>query len=139
MREVVAVRWEDQFWILMLKTIPFGLNSDSRPLRKERGRTCNNPVTCICPGVCDQHQDRCVEPNSVTRVPLLRFVIDSQGMEISLQVGKWKSIWEASKRALPTASLLCLEMPQLLRMMVSAHPAVLPACLHYRYFKRVRT
>ena len=77
--------------------------------------------------------------NPIQSLEFLRFVIDSQGMEISLKVRKLKSIWKASKGALPTASLLCLEMPQLLRMMVSAHPAVLPACLHYRYFKRVRT
>ena len=77
--------------------------------------------------------------NPIQSLEFLRFVIDSQGMEISLKVGKWTSIWEASKRALPTASLLCLEMPQLLQMMVSAHPAVLPACLHYRYWGRVRT
>ena len=60
-------------------------------------------------------------------------------MKISLPTEKLKSIRKLAEEIHQQAHCSVKEMAQLRGMMVAAHPAVLPAPLHYRCMERMRT
>ena len=68
----------------------------------------------------------------------LGFVLDSNRMSISLPNQKLKSLQRAPRKLKHQGSGPVRQLAQVLGMMVAAHPAILPAPLHFRYLERAR-
>ena len=72
------------------------------------------------------------------RVIFLGFCLDSRTMLISLPTPRIQSIQRLIRETLAQGQATILKLSQLLGSMVSTHPAVLAAPLHYRHLERAK-
>ena len=72
------------------------------------------------------------------RLEFLGFVINSKEMVISLPHQRLQSLRSLAKRTLRQERVTIRQLAQLLGMMTAAHPAILPAPLHYRHLERTK-
>ena len=165
-RKFVAFHWGDQLW--RFKTLPFGLNSApyvftklTKPivavLRKlgirvilylddmlilattqERARKHLAAALelLVALGFVVNTKKSMTDPTQ--SLEFLGFVLDSKRMRISLPTEKLKSIRKLAEGICQRPYCSVRQMAQLIGMMVAAHPAVLPAPLHYRCLERAR-
>ena len=75
---------------------------------------------------------------STQRVIFLGFCPDSRTMLISLPIPKIQSIQRLIREILPQGQATILKLSQLLGSMISTHPAVLAAPLHYCHLERAK-
>ena len=72
------------------------------------------------------------------RLDFLGFVINSKEMVISLPQQRLQSLRSLAKRTLRQERVTIRQLAQLLGMMTAAHPAILPAPLHYQHLERTK-
>ena len=72
------------------------------------------------------------------RLEFLGFVINSKEMVISLPHQRLQSLRSLAKRTHRQERVTIRQLAQLLGMMTAAHPAILPAPLHYRHLERTK-
>jgi len=66
----------------------------------------------------------------------LGFILDSQTMMISLPLEKLHPLKKAAKKMISWEEISVSELARLIDTMVAAHPAILPAPLHYRCLEK---
>lgn len=163
-RKFVAFRWRDQLW--RFTSLPFGLSSAPyiftklmkpvvailrklgirvilymlimAPTKEEvRKHLATALELLIALGFVINTKKSVTRPDQV--MEFLRFVLDSKRMSISLLIQKLRSLQKTASRLKRQGTGSVRQLAQLLGMMVAAHPAILPAPLHFIYLERERT
>ena len=166
-RQFLAFRWRGRLW--RFKTLPFGLNSapyiftklmkpvtailrrlgirailyldDLLIMAQSKKETKRHLATAleliIALGFIINTKKSVTDP--AQEIEFLGFVLNSVDMIISLPQRKLKSLRSLAKRLRDQGSGTARQIAQLLGMMVAAHPAILPAPLHYRSLERAKS
>ena len=74
----------------------------------------------------------------VRSIEFLGFTVDSTAMTITLPQQKLSTLRKTASQLLRQEKVSARQLAQLLGMMVAAHPAILPAPLHYRALERAK-
>ena len=145
-RKFMAFRWRGHLWRFMsllfgLSSAPFIFTKLMRPivatLRKLDIRLILylDDMLVIAP---TKEEVRKYLATALELLIALVFVLDLNGMSISLPNQKLRSLQRAASKLKHQGSGPVRQLAQVLGMMVAAHPAILPAPLHFRYLERAR-